>query len=136
MEATSPLIITGWRPKLRTLVLQEKPDWLPEEIYKEACAHKRYYNAGWEEWVFHTADAYNVSQAEAEDACIRGIQKEFYKTRLAYTKAYGEELGNRIGVWFEQFMEMGDIFNKVKHPEYLKELGYKHGTKPIGAENE
>lgn len=118
------------------MILQEAPDWLPEEVYKEACAHKRHYNAGWEEWVYHVALQHNVSQAVAEDACIRGIQKEFYKTRLAYAKTYGEELGNRVGVWFEQFMEMGDIFNKVKHPEYLKELGYEHGTKPIGVTDE
>lgn len=132
----APVVITTWRPSLRKMIIQEKPDWLPEEIYKEAMAHKRHYNAEWEYWVWAVAEAHNCSQAVAEEACIRGIKKEFYKTRVAYTKTYGTELGNRIGLWFEQFMEMGDIFDKFRYPDYVPELGYGTGAKPIGAENE
>ena len=69
-----------------------------------------------------------LSQAEAEDACIRGIQKAFNQVYLVW--------GDKIGTWFEQFMELGDLMRKVDHPIYLPELGYKHGSKPIGAENE
>ena len=130
------VVRTSWKPNLRKCEFQPRPDFVPEEVYKEAVALKRHYNAEWEFWVWNISMEYNVSQAEAEDACIRSIQKEFYKTKLVCVKEYGEDLGNRIATWFEQFMELGDLMRKVDHPIYLPELGYKHGSKPIGAENE
>jgi hypothetical protein len=51
----------------------------------------------------------------AEDACIRGIQKEINRLKLIY--------GDRVGQWFEEFLDMGDIFRKVLHPDYLPKLG-------------
>lgn len=122
------VIITAWRPNLRKCVFQDRPDYVPIEVYNEAMTHKRQYNAEWEYWVWNVSQQYNCSQAVAEDACIRGIKKEFAKMCFIW--------GDKIGKWFEDFMEMGDIFNKVKHPEYLPELGYGTGAKPIGAENE
>lgn len=122
------IVRTSWKPNLRKCEFQPKPDFVPEEVYKEAVALKRHYNAEWEYWVWNVSEDFNVSQAEAEDACIRGIQKAFNQVYLIW--------GDKIGTWFEQFMELGDLTRKVDHPIYLPELGYKHGSKPIGAENE
>ena len=121
-------VITSWLPKKNKVKIQEKPDWVPNEIYLSACAAKRQYNQDWEYWVWGVSQQYNVSQAEAEVACMRGIKKEFHKTRFVY--------GPRIGTWFEEFMEMGDIFNKIQHPEYLPELGYRQGSMSIEVNNE
>lgn len=122
------VVRTSWKPNLRKCEFQPRPDFVPEEVYKEAVALKRHYNAEWEFWVWNVSEDFNVSQAEAEDACIRGIQKAFNQVYLVW--------GDKIGTWFEQFMELGDLMRKVDHPIYLPELGYKHGSKPIGAENE
>lgn len=122
------VVRTSWKPNLRKCEFQPRPDFVPEEVYKEAMALKRHYNAEWEFWVWNVSEDFNVSQAEAEDACIRGIQKAFNQVYLVW--------GDKIGTWFEQFMELGDLMRKVDHPIYLPELGYKHGSKPIGAENE
>lgn len=122
------IVRTSWKPSLRKCEFQPKPDFVPEEVYKEAVALKRHYNAEWEYWVWNVSEDFNVSQAEAEDACIRGIQKAFNQVYHIW--------GDKIGTWFEQFMELGDLTRKVDHPIYLPELGYKHGSKPIGAENE
>lgn len=116
-------IQTAWKPSRRNIKISERPDWVPDEIYKTAVAAKYQYNADWDFWVYDVALRYNVSQAEAEEACVRGIKKEFYKTRFVY--------GPRIGTWFEEFLDMGDIFNKIKHPEYLPELGYRQGSMSI-----
>jgi hypothetical protein len=94
--------------------MQEKPDWLPAEIYTEAMVAKRFYNAQWEFWVWLVSCEHNCSQAKAEDACIRGIKKELAKIKFVY--------GDLIGRWYEEFLEMGDIFDKVKHPVYTKKL--------------
>ena len=116
-------IQTAWKPQRRNGKYPEKPDWVPDDIYKSAAAAKRQYNADWDYWVWGVAQQYNVSQAEAEVACVRGIKKEFYKVRMVY--------GPRIGTWFEQYLDMGDIFDKIKHPEYLPELGYRQGSMSI-----
>lgn len=121
-------VITTWQPKRKKVKIQEKPDWVPDEVYFSAAAAKRQFNQDWEFWVWGVAQQYNVSQAEAEVACMRGIKKEFYKMRLVY--------GPRIGTWFEEFLEMGDIFNKIAHPEYLPELGYRQGSMSIEVNNE
>lgn len=103
-----------WKPKLRQIRFTNKPDFVPDWVYTEAMVAKRFYNAEWEFWVFQESLNYNCSIAKAEDACIRGIKKAFLRVYLVH--------GDRIGKWYEEFMEMGDIFEKVKHPEYLKQL--------------
>lgn len=120
------IIHTGWKPSLRNCTFPPQPEWVPDEVYKEALAAKRAYNSGWEFWVFQVSQDYNVSQALAEDACIRGLQKEINRFKLVW--------GDQIGNWWEDFLDMKDIFSKVRHPEYLKELGYAHGTQPIREE--
>lgn len=109
------LIQAGWKPTLRNVVYQEKPDFVPDWVYTMAMNAKYHYNAQWEFWVFLVSQEYNVSQAQAEDACIRGIKKEINRFKLTY--------GDKIGTWFEEFLDMKDIFEKVKHPEYLPKLG-------------
>ena len=116
-------IQTGWKPSRRKVKYPPRPDWVPDEIYKSTVSAKKTYNEGWEYWVWGVAQQYNVSQSEAEMACMRGIQKELYKIRFIY--------GPRIGTWFEQYLEMGDIFTKINHPEYLPELGYRQGSMSI-----
>jgi len=116
-------IQTTWKPSRRNVKYDDRPEWVPDEIYKSAVAAKKQYNEEWEYWVWGVAQQYNVSQAEAEDACIRGLQKEIYKTKMVY--------GPRVGTWFEQYMDMGDIYRKVTHPEYLPELGYRQGSMSI-----
>lgn len=118
----------SWKPKKRNIVLGEQPEWVPDPIYQMAITSKRKYNEDWEFWVWEVAQTYNVSQADAEDACIRGLQKEFYKIKHIY--------GPRIGVWFEEFLDMGNLFTKVKHPEYLPELGYRQGSMSLEVKNE
>ena len=103
-----------WQPKLRQIRFTEKPEWLPQEIYLEAMTAKRFYNEQWEFWVFLVSQEHNCSQAKAEDACIRGIRKELAKIKFVY--------GDKIGKWYEDFLEMNDIFDKVKHPVYTKKL--------------
>lgn len=121
------MILTTWRPSQRNIKYAEKPDWVPDHIYNEAMAAKRAYNRDWEFWVWSTSQDFNVPVHVAEDACIRGIKKEFYKYSLVH--------GEKIGKWFEEFLEMGDIFNKVKHPEYEKKLGYTESSGIIKGEN-
>ena len=121
------LVQTGWKPSLRNCVYEPCPDFVPEEIYKSALAAKRTYNSEWEFWVWNVAQDYNVSQAEAEDACIRGLIKEINRIRLIY--------GDKIGNWWEDFMDMKDIYTKVQQPLWVLELGYKHGTPPIRGES-
>ena len=104
-----------WMPQRRQIQYQSKPIEIPQEVYTEALTAKRFYNEEWEFWVWQTAQDYNISVALAEDACIRGIKKAIL---LAYT-VYGD----RIGRWYEDFLDMSDIFSKVNHPIYLKKLG-------------
>lgn len=109
------MIVTSWRPKKRNVVYQEKPDWLPQDIYTEALAAKKTYNEEWEFWVFEVANDYGVSLPEAEDACIRGIRKALYRVKFVY--------GDKVAKWYEEFLGMSDLFTKVQHPEYLPKLG-------------
>lgn len=104
----------SWRPSKRNIRFQPKPDWVPEDVYKEALAAKRNYNERWEFFVWLTSQEYNVSQQVAEEACLRGLKKEFLKMRVIW--------GDKVGIWFEDFMEMGDIFRKIKLPEYKTQL--------------
>ncbi len=106
---------TTWVPKRRNVLYSTKPDDIPAWVYVEAQTAKKYYNEEWEFWVWRTSQDYNVSQAIAEDACIRGIKKEILRMYHIY--------GDHIGKWFEEYLAMGDIFNKVKHPEYINQLG-------------
>lgn len=109
------LIQTGWKPSIRNVVLQDKPEWVPDWVYTMATTAKYHYNVQWEFWVHKVSIDHNCSIAKAEDACIRGIQKEINRFKFTY--------GDKIGNWFEDFLDMKDIFNKVKHPDYIKKLG-------------
>ena len=107
--------VMSWRPKKRNVRYQERPDWLPEEIYSEALAAKKFYNEDWEFWVFAESRDANVSQAVAEDACIRGLRKALYRVQFVY--------GPKVAKWYLEFLDMGDIFSKGNHPEYIAKLG-------------
>lgn len=110
-----PILLTNWKPNIRKVVFQDQPEWIPDWLYTQAVAAKRKYNEQWDFWVWQVSRDFNVSQSLAEDACIRGIKKEILQQYVVY--------GPKIGKWFEEFLEMGDIFNKIKHPEYLAQLG-------------
>lgn len=109
------IIQTGWKPTLRNITYQDKPEWVPDWVYTMAQTAKHHYNAQWEFWVYKVSLDNNCSVAKAEDACIRGIKKEINRFKLTY--------GDKIGGWFEGYLDMGDIFNKVQHPEYIAKLG-------------
>lgn len=109
------ILIPSWRPKRREVYYTEKPEWVPEYIYSEAVTAKRFYNENWEYWVWTTAQDYNCSVAKAEDACIRGLKKTLLQAHLVY--------GEKVGKWYEDFLEMKDIFSKVTLPIYLPQLG-------------
>lgn len=104
-----------WVPRLRNVKYQERPEWVPEWIYVEAQAAKHFYNEQWEFWVYEESRRHNCSQAVAEDACIRGLKKVLNLVKHVY--------GDKIGEWYEKYLDMGDIFDKVKHPDYIKKLG-------------
>lgn len=112
---------TTWVPKKRNIFYQLCPVDIPEWVYIIAQNAKRFYNEDWEFWVWNVAQDYNVSQAEAEDACIRGIKKEILRMYLVW--------GNRVGRWFEEYLDMNDIFDKVKHPEYVNRLSTESEVK-------
>jgi hypothetical protein len=99
---------------MRHITYTEKPDFVPDFVYSEAKAAKYHYNASWEFWVAEVAREYNCSQAMAEDACIRGIKKALARIGHVY--------GGQVAKWYEEFLDMSDIFTKVKHPEYTKKL--------------
>lgn len=107
--------LTSWRPRLRNIVIHPQPDGIPDWVYKEAMAAKQFYNAQWEFWVWQESLNHNCSIAVAEDACIRGLKKALNRVKFVY--------GDKIGKWYEEFLDMGDIFTKVKHPEYVAKLG-------------
>jgi hypothetical protein len=109
------MIVLGWKPQKRNVVFSEKPDWIDPWVYQQAQVAKKNYNEHWEFWVWQVSKEFNCSIAMAEDACIRGIQKEINRLKLIY--------GDRVGQWFEEFLDMGDIFRKVLHPDYLPKLG-------------
>lgn len=107
--------VMSWRPKKRNIRIQAKPEWLPEQIYNEALSAKRFYNEDWEFWVWQEAQAHNCSVALAEDACIRGLKKALNRIQFIW--------GPKVAEWYIGFLDMGDIFSKVKYPEYLPKLG-------------
>lgn len=106
------VILTSWQPKRRNVIYQERPPQIPEWVYTEAVAAKKFYNEEWEFWVWQESLNRNVSQAVAEDACIRGLKTALNRVKLVY--------GDQIANWYISYLDMGDIFNKVKHPEYEK----------------
>jgi hypothetical protein len=108
------IIQTGWVPKKRNVIYEERPPEIPEWVYTEAQVAKRFYNEQWEFWVWQTSQKDNVPLHIAEDACIRGIKKEILRQYHVY--------GSKIGRWFEDYLDMEDIFRKVSHPTYLNQL--------------
>ena len=89
---------------------QERPEQIPEWVYTEAKAAKMFYNENWEFWVWQESLSRNVSQAIAEDACIRGLKRALDRVKYVY--------GDKIARWYLDYLDMGDIFNKVRYPEY------------------
>ena len=104
-----------WMPKKRNVRYEDKPEGIPDWVYTEAVTAKRFYNEMWEFWVWDVSRTDNVPLHVAEDACIRGLQKAILRVKLVY--------GDAVGEWYERFLDMGDIFRKVSHPEYVKKLG-------------
>lgn len=101
------IVLPSWRPKFSNIDQNPvKPDFVPDEIYTYALAAKSQYNTNWEMWVYTESVLHNRPLAETEDACIRGIKKMFLQNRYVY--------GDKIGKWFEEFMDMDSIFSKVK----------------------
>ena len=109
------ILLPTWRPKKRQVYYGDCPDWIPKTIYNEAVMAKRYYNENWEHWIWLTAQDHNCSIPIAEDACIRGIKREILQIQIVY--------GEQIGKWFEEYLDMKDIFSKVNHPTYTPKLG-------------
>lgn len=109
------LSVLSWRPKKRNVTYQPRPDFVPEWVYTEAMTAKKFYNEDWEFWVYNEAKSRNCSQAIAEDACIRGLQKVLHQIDYVY--------GPKIAKWYREYLDMGDIFRKVRHPDYIKKLG-------------
>lgn len=109
------ILIPSWRPSLRNVKYQEKPEDIPQAVYQEAVCAKQFYNEKWEFWVWQVAEEHNVPMSEAEDACIRGLKKAILQINHVY--------GDKIARWYEDFLDMGDIFNKVNHPIYINKLG-------------
>lgn len=103
-----------WMPKKRNVRYEECPEGIPPWVYTEAVTAKRFYNENWEFWVWDVSRTDNVPVHVAEDACIRGLQKAIYRVKHVY--------GDAIGEWYERFLDMGDIFRKVRHPDYIKKL--------------
>ena len=111
-----------WMPKARNVVFEPKPPEIPDHIYNEAMTAKRFYNEQWEFWVWTEwrdkchAEGADIPVNVVEDACIRGLKKAINRVKYVH--------GDAIGEWYERFLDMGDLFNKVKHPDYIKQLGY------------
>jgi hypothetical protein len=112
------IVQTGWVPRKRNVNYQEKPEYVPDWVYTEAQTAKRFYNEQWEFWVWEIAQRDNVSQAVAEDACIRGIKIALDRVNYAYSSIFGPQLGSKIAKWYLDYLGLEDIFSKVKHPEY------------------
>lgn len=104
-----------WRPKVRNISYQDKPDGIPDHVFQEAQVAKRFYNENWEFWVWQESQYHNRSLNETEDACIRGIQKAINRMKHIY--------GPAIGDWYERYLDMGDIFRSVSQPTYENKLG-------------
>ena len=106
------MLLPSWRPKKRSVYYAEKPEWIDDWIYTEAITAKRFYNEEWEFWVWNESLGRNVSQAVAEDACIRGLKKALDQVKFVY--------GDKVGQWYLEYLDMGDIFRRVQHPVYQK----------------
>lgn len=104
------MLLPGWRPKKRPVYYAARPDWIDDWVYVEALTAKRFYNEDWEFWVWNESLNSNVSQAIAEDACIRGLKKALDRIKFVY--------GDKVGQWYLDYLDLGDLFTKVKHPEY------------------
>lgn len=104
-----------WMPKKRNVRYESKPEGIPDYVYQEAMIAKKFYNEDWEFWVWNVSKDYNIPLPQAEDACIRGIQKAIHRVKYVY--------GDKIASWYERYLDMGDIFRKVNHPTYLNQLG-------------
>lgn len=104
------MLVTGWRPKRRQVYYDEKPEFVPSWVYTEAVTAKRFYNENWEFWVYLESQTRNVSQAIAEDACIRGLKTALDRTDFVF--------GPQVGKWYREFLDMESIFTKVVHPMY------------------
>lgn len=110
-----PLKLT-WRPKRRNIKdPPPKPDFVPGWVYAEALAARRFYNENWEFWVWEESRRHNKPVPETEDACIRGLKKALLQAEVIY--------GSRVGKWYEEFLDMSDIFSKVRNwPEFIRKL--------------
>ena len=108
------VVLPSWRPKRRNVQYEDRPEGIPEWVYTEALAAKRFYNEEWEFWVWQESLDKNVSQAVAEDACIRGLKKALDRIHLVY--------GEGVAKWYLSYLDMGDIFSKVQHPTYDKPI--------------
>ena len=104
------MILPSWRPRKRSVYYAEKPLWVDAWVYTEAITAKKFYNEEWEFWVWQESLNSNVSQAKAEDACIRGLKKALDQIKFVY--------GDKVGKWYLDYLDMGDIFAKVQHPQY------------------
>ena len=117
-------MLQSWRPRERNIVFEPRPEGIPEHLYNTAMAAKRFYNQNWDYWVWlehrdrEAELGRSVPLSEVEDACIRGMRKEINRIKFVH--------GDGVGEWFERFLDMGDIFNKVNHPDYIKKLGYSN----------
>lgn len=116
------IVTPSWRPKKRNVRYTERPEWVPDWVYTEALAAKRFYNEDWEFWVWRESINHNCSQAEAEDACIRGLKKALDRINFVYSSLFGYQMGSKIAKWYEEFLDMGDLFRKVNHLTYEKKL--------------
>jgi hypothetical protein len=56
------IVLPSWRPKKRNVRYQECPEGVPDWVYTEAVAAKRFYNEDWEFWVWQTAQEHNCRQ--------------------------------------------------------------------------
>ncbi len=105
----------SWMPRLRNVSYSPRPPEIPLPVYNEAVAAKKFYNEQWEFWVYEEAQRNNLPLPKVEDACIRGLQKAIFQIKFVW--------GDKIARWYEDYLDMGDIFRKVNHPTYLNQLG-------------
>lgn len=119
MTRKANFLIPSWRPKASHMdVVPPKPEWVPDWVYTNALSARHQYNTNWEMWVYMVSVQNNKPLAETEDACIRGIKKMFLQNRYVY--------GDKIGQWFEDFMDMDSIFSRVRGwPQWEARLDFE-----------